>query len=222
MQNNRLGCFITTVLDWFFPPTCMACRTLLPLEDTRRRAMWLCAPCETLFELHEGCASFVYDGIVRDLIRDIKFRGRKHIALGLGRLWAGLIDPQLIPHGIWMVPMPLHPNKQRERGFNQACLLVQALADTHPHAVLVPALERIIDTPPQAGLHPRLRAENVKDAFSIASGVDVRGKSIVLVDDIYTTGASINECIRVLKDAGVAQVTWLTLAVTLKKDDRTN
>jgi len=207
----------------------MACKTLLPLNAPHRTAIRLCESCESLFEPSPdpAIAPFTYEGILRDIIRDIKFRHRKNHARALGRLWARYMPAPCEPNAMGrippmsfsdttLVPMPLHPNKQRARGFNQAELLAQELS----RAWRMPTentLRRVIDTPPQAGLHPARRKENVADAFQINPSCTVAGKSFILIDDIYTTGASMNECIRTLQNSGAQHVTALTLALTKKK-----
>jgi len=124
---------------------------------------------------------------------------------------------QNIPEGAKLVPLPMHPKKRRARGFDQAEILTAALAahlNTKPAAIL----ERTQNTPPQSGLHPRQRAENVRNAFRIKPGIDVKGQSYILIDDIYTTGASLNECARILKASGAAEVSAMTLAIAIKKE----
>jgi len=115
-----------------------------------------------------------------------------------------------------LVPVPMHKKKQRERGFNQAEIMTLELAKK----ISVPvsnALVRTFDTPPQSELHPSQRVENVTGVFALAKNHDARGKSYILTDDIFTTGASINECAKVLKNAGAERVLCMTLCITVKK-----
>jgi len=147
------------------------------------------------------------------MIRDLKFRRRRHVAWGLGRLWAKQID---IPADVILVPLPLHRAKQKERGYNQAYILAKAISEVTGHT-MANVLARTRDTPPQSGLHPQLRKENVMGAFNVISD-NIGNKCFAVVDDIYTTGASINECAKVLMGAGARKVYALTLAITVKKD----
>jgi len=177
----------------------------------------ICSSCSTkTFYFTQNRAAFVYEDLIRDLIHEIKFRRRKHVAQGLGRLWATFVAEN-IPAGANIVPLPMHPKKRRARGFDQAVELATALAAAKN---IKPALilERTRITPPQSGLHPRQRAENVHGAFRIKPGVNVKGQNYILVDDIYTTGASLNECARILKASGAAEVSAMTLAIAVKKD----
>jgi len=159
----------------------------------------------------------LYEDLVRDLLHEVKFRRRIHVAQGLGRLWASTIKHNL-PKDAILVHLPMHPKKRRERGFDQAQVMAKAIAETTGHKLL-PVLERVKDTPPQSGLHPHQRAENISNAFRIKPDYDVTGKVFVLVDDIYTTGASMNECAKMLTKNGAKKVFTKTLAIVMKKLD---
>jgi len=151
---------------------------------------------------------------MRDLLHELKFRQKKQIATSLGKLWAMHIPP--LSDNTVLVPLPLHPKKQRERGFNQAEVLTRQLSH-HLNLPMKNILTRTIDTPPQSGLHPRQRAENVAGAFAVDKRYFNAGESYVIVDDIYTTGASLSECAKTLKDAGASSVNCLTLSIVEKK-----
>ena len=237
-----------SILDWIYPPRCMSCRNPLPLQDSARRELWLCSYCENLFQPLEppGCSicsatvnegvttctscygknfsfihnrsAFAYEDLVRDMMHEIKFRRRRHVAQGLGRLWAKMLlaEPTTFPADAVLVPLPMHTKKRRERGFDQAMVMAEAISDI-TGVKLVNALERTHDTPPQSGLHPSQRIENVKGAFRLKPG-NINGQTLVLVDDIYTTGASLNECARVLLSGGASSVYTITLAIALKQN----
>ena len=236
---------ISTIIDWIYPPRCISCRNPLPLENKRGRFLWLCSYCENLFTpleepicnicsapVKEGvsvCSSchsrsfhfihnrsaFVYEDLVRDMMHEIKFRRRRHVAQGLGRLWADIVKER-IPKDITLVPLPMHPKKRRERGFDQAQVLAAAIAETTGIKYSA-ILERVKDTPPQSGLHPRQRVDNISGAFRVKPGHNITGQDFILVDDIYTTGASLNECAKVLIQGGASKVFTMTLAITIKK-----
>jgi ComF family protein len=210
------------------PPATVCTRCGVPLgvcADTNIPANGVCSQCRgKAFHFTYNRSIFTYDGILRDIIRDIKFRNKKNHARALGRLWAAReanAAAARTPAGRWLpenavlVPVPLHPKKQRERGFNQAEILARELSK----GLSLPvenALKRVVNTLPQAGLHPALRAENVADAFCMASRYTVENKVPILVDDIYTTGASLNECARTLKAHGAKEVVCMSLTVTIK------
>ena len=144
-----------------------------------------------------------------------KFKYGRKVALGkpLGRLMArGCRDFLRDCDADLFLPVPLHPNRLRWRGFNQALLLARQVG----RAYGVPAdpftLRRITETPPQTQLDEEQRRRNVRGAFALAPDRQVEGKKILLVDDIYTSGATVNECSRTLRRAGAAEVCVLTLA----------
>jgi ComF family protein len=192
-------------------PVCKICGIPVEKEVTR------CVSCHgKTFYFANNRAAFLYDDLMRDMLHELKFRQNKQIAHSLGMLWANHIREINFNENTFLVPLPLHRKKRRERGFNQAEILTRRLSER----LQIPTehtLDRVIDTPPQSGLHPRQRTENVKDAFSIAKNMNARGKNYIIIDDIYTTGSSLNECAKVLCEAGAAEVTCMTLSVVEKK-----
>jgi ComF family protein len=164
----------------------------------------------------------IYRGNLRLLILQLKFRRRERLGrrLGsfLGRSWGklgGIGDdaPPLI------VPVPLFRSRERERGFNQARLLAEGLR--HELAKLPGKKKLRIEsgllirtraTPPQAGLKFQARKENVRGAFAVARPKFVRGREVVLVDDVMTTGATLSACASALKKAGTGRVFALAMA----------
>ena len=111
-----------------------------------------------------------------------------------------------------IIPVPLHPRKARERGFNQSGVLSAGLSRRTGISLSKRALVRTRYTKTQTRLSRKDRQENVEGAFRLSAGADLNGKSVILVDDVYTTGATVNECAKVLIAAGVVKVDVLTLA----------
>lgn len=111
-----------------------------------------------------------------------------------------------------MVPVPLHIRRLRERGFNQALLLVRELSKRTGIPYHERVLKKIKDTPVQSALKKRERGKNLKGVFEVRDGEAIKGKAIVLVDDVYTTGATVNECSRTLLRGGAERVAILTVA----------
>jgi len=189
------------------------------------------------FHFTTNRGTFLYDELMRDLLLELKFKQNKQIAHSLGKLWAMHIadanvsvkqtavfakqklalQAHAYEHSIFLVPLPMHLKKQRERGFNQAEILTQHLS-SRLGIPIEHALLRTVDTPPQSGLHPRQRIENVSGVFEVAKGALPQGKNYIIIDDIYTTGASLNECAKVLKKAGAAGVSCMTLSVVEKSE----
>jgi ComF family protein len=108
-----------------------------------------------------------------------------------------------------LAPVPLHPKRIKHRGFNQSLLLAQAFPGA---PVAREAVVRTRHTAPQVGLNPKERQNNVKGAFAVPDPAQVKGKSMLLIDDLYTTGSTVKECARVLRRAGASRVEVLTVA----------
>lgn len=116
---------------------------------------------------------------------------------------------ELVEDADMVAPVPLHPTRLKQRGFNQSLLLAQA----YPEATLArELLTRVRHTPPQTGLNPKERRDNVKGAFAVPRLEMAAGKKILVIDDVFTTGATVKECARVLLKAGAHQVNILTIA----------
>ena len=169
-------------------------------------------------------APFVYDQIVMDVIHSYKYKGKIQLAGPLGELlltaFMKFWDNQQID---FIIPVPLNHKKFRQRGFNQSYLLIKnwkklwpGLNEAMPEIEIAKnALTRIRSTAPQTGMGRGDRLLNIKGAFAADSRESLENKRVLLVDDVYTTGATVNECARVLLDAGVQSVDILTLARAL-------
>ncbi|MFO7496388.1 MAG: ComF family protein [Desulfobacterales bacterium] len=172
-------------------------------------------------------AAGVYEGALMQVIHLLKYGGKIQLARPLGRLLFDTFRDCGAMAGVdLVVPVPLHRRRFRQRGFNQAYLLVREwprwsrspAAGGRSVTVLRKALVRRRATVPQTGLGRRQRQANLKNAF--APGPDaavgqIRGRHVLLVDDVFTTGATVEACARVLLDAGAQAVTVLTVARTL-------
>ena len=166
---------------------------------------------------------------MRAAIHALKYDGLHGAAKRLGRLLAEAIAQlaAVAPAEMLVVPVPLHRTKHSERGFNQArSLAVNALAvlaKTHPEWQLKLAsttLMRLRATESQAGLTPRQRRLNVRKAFSVSSSAAVTGKHVLVIDDIFTTGATVRAAAKTLLDAGAKSVWVATLARARMRDHR--
>ena len=165
-------------------------------------------------------------GIYRDTLRAavliLKYQHRPRWGTKLGALLAPVCKNLLAScdgSSVLIVPVPLHAGRRRERGYNQAGLLslgmVRAAAGAIPGAVMKlddGVLIKIRATPPQAGLSPAVRRENVRGAFAVARPERIRDRAVVLVDDVMTTGATLSACASALKSAGAKEVLAVTLA----------
>ena len=181
----------------------------------------LCHVCERARPAFQLAVAYgEYEGTLRALIHLLKYEHIPTIAGPLGTLLARTIARrQDLPPGLTVVAVPLHGSKQRERGFNQTALLAEAtvrsLRRQRPDLALLLAFDamgRQRATETQAGLTPRQRRRNVRGAFFVRQPEKVAGHAMLLLDDIYTTGATARECTRTLLGAGALSVHVATLA----------
>jgi ComF family protein len=174
-----------------------------------------------------------YESGLRELIHLLKYNGVRPAAKVLGRMLAealSTLEPAFeqammkqLPFerpAILVIPVPLYQAKRRQRGFNQAELIARAALKCRPtgeRLQLVPGLLlRTRDTSSQIGLTSHQRRVNLRGAFAVARSAEVTGREVLLVDDVYTTGATATECARVLRRAGASQVWVATVARTVK------
>ncbi len=170
----------------------------------------VCAACRAGLRAFDHAASFgEYAGTLRRLIHLLKYSGMKPLARPLGNLLVRAFPADAQFDAI--VPVPLHWRKRWNRGFNQAELLARYVARTRGIPMLH-ALRRRRATATQAGLASAGRRRNVAGAFVLKPGADLKGKRILLIDDVMTTGATAGACASVLKRGGAGSVSLLTVA----------
>lgn len=200
---------------------CGGCKESLPFLPAgecprcggRSETGGLCGDCLRAFAFASACAAFPY-GAVRDAIHLFKYRGGKAFGSGLGRLMAAYLAER---HGVLLagtdalVPVPLHPKKEARRGFNQAALLCRAVSEETGLPLREDILRRERETAAQSLLSVGERKENLRGAFK--AGAEAAGKRLLLVDDIFTTGTTCNECAKALYRAGAAEVSVFCLSL---------
>ena len=198
----------TRLLDWLVPPTCAACAA--PVGHARA----FCRACAaTVLRADAGAlahAAFLYGGALATAIMRWKYEGALGVGTSLTRLFAAEIA-HFVPPGAVLVPMPLHPRRLAERGFNPAFLLAQELGRATKAPVAWSAMRRVRDTPKQSRLGRAARAENVRGAF--AAHASLEGALVMLVDDVCTTGATLRACEATARAAGAVQVSAAVLAL---------
>lgn len=203
--------WMEALLDLIFPPACEVCRG--KCEEP------LCPDCFSQIKLlqpqYDVYAAAPYDGVVKRSLHRFKFQKRKKLVRPLGIVLVKYIHSQnhVIKieemHGV--VPVPLHLKRLRERGFNQVELLAEII-NRYYEVPVVRALERTRNTRAQFDLPRAERIANVKGAFKVTDPKSVFNRNLLLLDDIYTTGATTAECAKALKIAGARRVEVLTLA----------
>jgi ComF family protein len=217
--SSCAGCGIPG--DWFcarcldqvhpdYSPGCLRC-------GRRGRPKDGCAQCDSLFpsRLARLRAGFVLDGPVRRAIHRFKYLGEYQRGRDLGERLAGrLTELSFQPDAIdALVPVPLHPRRSRQRGFNQAAILADVIADKHELRTMH-AVRRSRNTVSQTSLNEVLRAQNVAGAFAPEAEMMgmMAGKRVTIIDDVATTGATISEVATVLEEMGAESIDALVLA----------
>ena len=154
-----------------------------------------------------------YGGALAQAIRRLKYENRPDLARPLGELLRGACRAAKI-HADLVVPVPLHPRRLVERGYNQCALLAARVAKEIDAPIVVSALARTIDTQPQAALSREVRRTNVASVFGVTAPSSVKGRTVGLVDDVSTTGSTLEACRRALLSAGARGVAKIALART--------
>lgn len=240
MQFRRAASrLFRSVLDFALPPRCGGCGVVVDSLDSFCPDCWRqleflgpggCARCgiplaATDAETCGAClarpprldrirAAVAYGEISRQIAMRLKY-GRK---VALARTMSRYIRPLLgeLPPDALFVPVPLHRARLWRRGFNQSAFVARELSRATGHPLAVDALRRIRATPPLKGMSVRQRRRTVAGAFRANRAMELRGRTIVLVDDVVTTGSTANACARALKRAGAARVELVSWARVLR------
>ena len=202
-------------IDLLMPRTCAGCGVVLadpePLCGSCQVALVPCPASGIGGEEVPARALFLHQGPARELVHALKYRGRRDVARFFAAVARARFGAEL--RGAIFVPIPLHPRRERKRGYNQSQLFAAALAAEIPESSVVPALVRRRATRTQTDLRRQERAANVAQAFAAARGVVLPGRStVILVDDVVTTGATLGAAAGVLRATRVASITALTAA----------
>lgn len=204
---------LRSALDVLFPVRCIGCG---------RSGAYICVACLAEAKrpppepppesgpLTDVLTPFAYEGVVRTAVQHLKYRGLRSLVPEMARPMAWELAVA-VPPPFTLVPVPLHPARLRERGFNQAELLARELARLLDAPLSTGALRRTKDTVSQVDTSSRAeRLKNVREAFASTGTLD--GETIVLVDDVTTTGATLLAAAQALLSAGAARVYGLTFA----------
>jgi ComF family protein len=234
---------VTGALDLLLPPRCLKCNSTVEAVGTLCAPCWrsitflgspCCACCGLPFDFAVGEAALCgqctrappsydraraamrYDPDSRRLVLALKHGDRLHLAPALGR-WMRRAGAELLAEADALVPVPLHWTRLFARRYNQSAVLAQAIRADGGPPVAVDWLIRRRRTPSQGKRNWAARQRNVQGAFAVRRDA-VTGKRILIIDDVFTTGATVGECARVLRRAGAAQVDVLTLARTVRQE----
>ncbi len=232
--------YLTIILNTIYPLKCEVCRQQLPLaagnricQSCRKKilpigdnfchkcgkslliAADICVDCQgndTLY--YESIkAAGIYHGILRESIHAFKYERRSCLGADLGDFMISSYRQHFSLNSFdKLVPVPLHKKQYRQRQYNQSEVLARKLSRATGIPVAADTLARSRATKPQFTLNKQERALNIKDSFQVKNRAWLQGAKVLVIDDICTTGSTINECARILKQAGAEEVYGLVLA----------
>lgn len=199
------------LVDYVKPPCCGTCGHPYFGEVEGER---MCPHCEGLEPaFNAGCTATLFRGPVRSLVLELKYHHGVHVAHDAEAIFRRSEHVLAFVRDAILVPVPLHPRKERERTYNQSVLLAEALVRaSNGSARIAPLLRRDVDTETQTAFDRRARMGNLKNAFALVPGASINPPAhYILVDDVFTTGSTLNSCARVLRRAGALKLGVVTL-----------
>lgn len=198
-------------------PYCKVCgRPFISKETLEYSPEHLCFKCrEKRFYFNSARAAGVYSGILKELIHIYKFQKKRALGKLLSEIMITNLNNRFEKIDFdTIIPVPLHKKRLRERGFDQSLLLGINIGKQLEIPILTDNLIRYRDTKPQLELKVNERFKNVRDAFKVIGKEKIKDKNILLIDDVFTTGATVNECSRILKKEGARKVDVFVLSRT--------
>lgn len=205
--------FFDYALEIIFPPKCGICGKI--------GEGYICNNCYNMFVINKIYKNYnrerfhmlKYEGIIRDKLIEYKFNDKPH----LYRMFYEILIKDKNACDFFkgydiIIPVPIHKKRKSLRGYNQSELIAKKLSDRFKMPMYIDVLKKQINTIPQSSLGKKARKSNAQNVYKVDNMQKIKNKNVVIVDDIYTTGATANECIKVLKDAGAYRVGIITIA----------
>jgi ComF family protein len=216
VEGDREGAFrhlcarCVAQVDWVSPPHCSTCgHPFYGVVGGER----VCPHCDGLDSAFgEGRTAVLFKGPARSLVIELKYHRGLHVLADMEKIFRRAAHVCEFARGGVLVPVPLHPRKQRERGYNQAELLAAAVANVAGGGARVEhLLRRVTDTATQTAFDRKTRRANLKNAFALARGANLNPDlHYLLVDDVFTTGSTLNSCARALRRGGASNLGVIT------------
>ena len=237
LPNLRMRSFLSSAIDFLYPPCCVSCSGIVD-----QSADVLCLECAGALPLisapycprcgapdienshlctlvnpgrnfHLARSAAVFDEQVQKLIHRLKYQRRRHIGTYFGEKLGKMIEKdEQVAHISWLVPVPLHRTRLRERGYNQSDFVTQGISTITKLPIQTGILERTRNTRSQTKLSQDERAVNMRDVFRVTDRAAVKNQRIGLVDDVMTTGSTFDSCAGALLEAGAEKVFALAIA----------
>lgn len=196
-------------VEYIEEPRCKRCGKPIRYAETE-----FCHDCtEHVFYYEQGRSIWLHKGPVRWSVYQFKYHNRRIFAEFYAEEWRRLYGNKLREWGIdVIIPIPLHPKRRRKRGYNQAEILAEALGKRCKIPVDKKSLIRAVNTRPQKELNDKERKRNLSEAFRVTKHWK-KAKNVLLIDDIYTTGNTIDSATRILREKGAEKVYFLTISI---------
>ena len=237
-RMKRIG---EQILDWLYPPRCIFCQQILPIQGERHCCLecrqdlpWnqgrgcrrcgkplstqeedFCKECKEKERFFiQGFGVFRYEGRVQEALYRFKYGGHGEYGKSLAFLMKPYVEKHLTSLPVQLlIPVPLHPRRQKQRGYNQAEEIGKYIGKILGLPLENKVLIRTKATQPQSKLSPMARWNNTKDAFAVLDPLKIKDKFILIIDDIYTTGSTMDACSKTLVEQGAAGVYFLTVSI---------
>lgn len=222
------------VLDLLFPVFCLSCgkegfwlcssclkkinfcrRQICPVCKKADKEGKVCPPCQSKSSLSQLIVAADYQNeLIQKIIHLLKYNFAYEIRSAFHDILDKFfgIKPLKLPGDGLVIPIPLHKKRFRFRGFNQAQIIGEELAGIFNFKIIIDNLRRIKYTQPQVELKAQARKINIISAFALENPLEISGKSVILIDDVYTTGSTMNEAAKVLKKAGAKEIIGFVIA----------
>jgi len=212
LENNMpicMECF--QKIKWNAPPYCIRCGKSM---SEQRQYRSICAECKSSnFYFVRIWSCCIYEGIIKDAILRFKYSENLYLVPFFKEVMAKFIKNNIDKDiADVIIPVPLFSSRLREKGFNQSKILADIVKEILNKPILLNALKKVKSTKPQQELNRQERLSNLSGAFSVFNSKEIKNKNILLIDDVLTTGATLNECARVLKEVLCKEVFALTVA----------
>ena len=237
LQNSEMWKALRPFIDLISPPLCLVCEKPTheivcdncrkEIDKTFEIRENFCLKCggvfdgracprcrDTKFAFEFNRSVYIYQGQVKTIIEDFKYRGIKRVADYIAEKMSDLIDREY-PQIDFLIPIPIHPTRERERGFSQTRLMVEKLSGTTGIPCDCISLKRVKHTRVQANLSKDERKENLKGAFELKNVEKFKGRSVLLVDDVMTTGTTMNEAAKLFRKFRSIRVYTITFAIAV-------
>jgi ComF family protein len=234
MHGNlrKIPNWINTFLQLIYPPVCISCKKIISLPSN---LAVVCSKCLSSFApvppqfiqdqilnriegsfLDELFVCVCFDDTIKNIIHHIKYEKKNHLAFEIGKYCRQFLSKSFENMSIDLaIPVPLHPLREKERGYNQSWHIGRGLLFSMPFKMTKGLMKRKRYTESQTNLNRIERQKNLEDAFELAEDITIKGKSILLLDDVVTTGTTLNVCAKVLKKSGVSRISAVTLSTPI-------